>query len=137
MLEAQLKIIGWLLIILAFAHIAFPKYFLWKKELPHLSLINRQMMQVHTFFIALTVFLMGLLCVTSSHDLGTTVLGRRISLGLAVFWGIRLGIQFFGYSADLWKGKTFETTVHIIFSMLWAYFTAVFFMIWTGKDISF
>lgn len=137
MLEVQLKIIGGLLSILAFAHLFFPKYFLWKKELRHLSLINRQMMQVHTFFIALTVLLMGVLCFTSSHELLTTVLGRRISLGLAIFWGIRLGIQFFGYSADLWKGKTFETTVHIIFSIFWGYFTTVFFMVWYAKDILF
>lgn len=80
---------------------------------------------------------MGLLCITSSHELVTTVLGNRISLGLAIFWGIRLGVQFFGYSVDLWKGKTFETTIHVIFSILWGYFTAVFFMAWYPKDILF
>lgn len=137
MLEFQLKLIGGILSILAFAHIAFPKYFLWKKELQHLSLINRQMMQVHTLFIAITVLFMGLLCITSSHELVTTVLGKRISLGLTIFWGIRLGVQFFGYSVDLWKGKTFETTIHVIFSILWGYFTAVFFMAWYAKDILF
>lgn len=84
------------------------------------------MMTVHTFFIALTVFLMGLLCLTSSNELIETNLGKNISLGLGVFWTIRLLFQFFGYSSKLWKGKTFETIMHIAFSLLWAYLTVIF-----------
>jgi hypothetical protein len=34
-------------------------------------------------------------------------------------------VQFFGYSSSLWKGKPFETTVHVGFSMLWAFLTLV------------
>ncbi len=52
-----MKIIGFLLITLALVHIIFPKYFNWNKELKALSLINRQMMTVHTFFIAFTVLI--------------------------------------------------------------------------------
>lgn len=125
-MELQLKIIGVLLIALALVHIIFPKYFHWDKELSLLSLVNKQMMQVHTLFIALTLFLMGLLCLTSSNELTTTTLGKRISLGFGIFWGVRLLIQFFGYSSKLWKGKTFETTIHILFSLLWTYFTLTF-----------
>lgn len=125
-MELQLKIIGGLLIVLALVHIIFPKYFHWEKELSLLSLINKQMMQVHTLFIALTLLLMGLLCLTSSNELITTILGKRISLGFGIFWGVRLFIQFFGYSTKLWKGKTFETTIHILFSLLWFYLTEIF-----------
>ena len=125
-MEIHFKIIGVLLIALAFVHIVFPKYFNWDKELKSLSLINRQMMTVHTFFIALTVLLMGLLCLTSSAELIETNLGKKISLGLGVFWTVRLFIQFFGYSTDLWKGKKFETFMHIIFSLLWTYLSIIF-----------
>jgi len=125
-MELQLKIVGVLLIALALVHVIFPKYFHWEKELSLLSLINKQMMQVHTLFIALTLLLMGLLCLTSSNELITTALGKRISLGFGIFWGVRLFIQFFGYSTKLWKGKTFETTIHILFSLLWFYLTWIF-----------
>jgi hypothetical protein len=125
-MEIHFKIIGVLLIALAFVHIVFPKYFNWDKELKSLSLINRQMMTVHTFFIALTVLLMGLLCLTSSAELIETNLGKKISLGLGVFWTVRLVIQFYGYSSDLWKGKKFETFMHIIFSLLWTYISIIF-----------
>lgn len=125
-MELQLKITGALLIVLGLLHAPFPRYFKWKQELISLSLINRQMMYVHALFIALMVFLMGLLCLTSSTDLLRTTLGRRISLGLGIFWLARLGIQFFGYSPKLWKGKSFETTAHVLFSILWTYLGAIF-----------
>ena len=129
-MEIHLKIIGVLLIVLALIHIVFPKYFNWENELKSLSLINRQMMTVNTFFIALTVFLMGLLCLTSSTEIIETSLGKKISLGLGIFWAIRLIIQFFGYSPELWKGKKFETFMHITFSLLWAYLSIIFLMIY-------
>jgi hypothetical protein len=131
-MEIHLKIIGILLIALALAHIVFPKYFKWKEELKSLNLINKEMMLVHTFFVALTVLLIGLLCLVSTSDLIATSLGKNVCFGFGLFWSIRLVIQFFGYSKELWKGKTFETTVHIIFSLLWTYLSVVFFVIWWG-----
>ena len=127
-MKTPIEITGGLLIALALLHLAFPRYFRWKEETAALSLLTRQVLHVHTFFIALTVFLMGLLCLTSAADLMATPLGRRISLGLAVFWGLRLGIQLFGYSSTLWRGKPFETLVHIAFTLLWAWLTTLFAM---------
>jgi hypothetical protein len=129
-MQTHLTIIGSLLVALALIHIPFPKYFRWKEELKALSTINRQMMTVHTFFIALTVFLMGILCLSSADELVETELGKRISLGIGVFWTIRLFIQFFGYSTSLWKNKVFETSMHIIFSALWMYLSIVFLAIY-------
>jgi hypothetical protein len=125
-MELHLKVIGVLLIALALAHAGLPRYFAWKTDLRGLSLINRQMMYVHMFFIALTVFLMGVLCLTSAAEIVTTPLGRKVSLGLAVFWTIRLFVQFFGYSPELWRGKRFETAAHIIVSIFWLYLSVVF-----------
>ena len=125
-MELQLKIIGALLIILALIHFFFPKYFKWGQELSSLSIINRQLMYVHSFFIAFVIFLMGVLCLTSANELLTTSLGKRISLGLAIFWIVRLCVQLFVYSQKTWKGKSFETAIHIVFSIFWIYVSAVF-----------
>lgn len=125
-MELHLKIIGILLIALGLVHVIFPKYFNWKAELKSLSLINRQVMMVHTFFIALTVILMGLLCFTSANELVQTSLGKKVSLGFGIFWSCRLLIQLFGYSTQLWKGKKFETLVHIVFTCTWIYLSIVF-----------
>ena len=131
-MEVHLKIIGIILIVLALIHIGFPRYFKWDQELGSLSTMNRQMMMVHTFFIALILFLTGLLCLFSANELITTNLGKKISLGLCIFWVTRLFVQFFGYSSVLWKGKTFETTMHILFSLLWIYLSAIFFIIYSN-----
>ncbi|OQP54585.1 hypothetical protein A4H97_21690 [Niastella yeongjuensis] len=125
-MEIHFWIIGCLFIALALSHIIFPRYFNWKQELSKLSLVNRQIMLVHSFFIALMVLLIGLLCLTSAHELITTTLGKRISLGLGVFWGARLLIQLVGYSPKLWKGRLFETGVHIVFTVFWTYISVVF-----------
>lgn len=84
------------------------------------------MMQVHMFFLAFFLLLIGLLCVTSATDLITTSLGKTICLGLAIFWGIRLFFQWFVYSSELWKGKSFETVMHALFTVLWGYLIWVF-----------
>ncbi len=115
--------------LLAILHIGFPKYFNWKKELSSLSLINKQMMEVHTFFIAFVVFLIGLLCFIATGEIIETSLGKKTAFGLGVFWGVRLFFQFFVYSKKLWKGKIFETTMHILFTFFWSYLSVVFFMI--------
>lgn len=129
-MELQLKIIGILLSLLAFIHIGFPKYFHWKTELKSLSLINKQMMTVHTFFIALVVLMIGLLCLISSNELINTALGKKVSLGLGVFWSIRFIFQLLVYSPKLWKGKKFETSMHIVFTVFWIYMSSLFLIIY-------
>lgn len=129
-MEIHLKVIGIVLIGLAMLHAFFPRHFRWKEELSGLSLLSRQIMYVHTLFIGLIIFLMGVLCLTSSDELTGTTLGKRVCLGLALFWITRLLIQFFGYSSELWRGKVFETGMHIIFSILWIYLSVIFTLIW-------
>lgn len=131
-MELHLKIAGCLQIALALVHFIFPKYFRWEQECNTLSLVNRQMMYVHTFFIAVMVFLIGVLCLTSSKEIVETLLGKRIALGIGIFWFLRLFIQFFGYSSKLWKGKKFETSVHVVFSILWAYLSWLFLWIYAS-----
>lgn len=114
------------MIALAILHAGFPVYFGWRKELKPLSLINRQMMYIHTLFIALTVFLMGVLCLAAAQELTATGLGKKVSLGLGLFWTGRLLVQFFGYSSLLWKGKSFETWAHVFSTILWVYLSGVF-----------
>lgn len=125
-MHIHIQIIGSLLILLSLVHIIFPKYFKWKSELNSLSLINRQIMTVHTFFIALVVLLIGILCLSSASELIENPFGKKISLGLAIFWSIRLFFQLFIYSPKLWKGKPFETAVHIVFTLFWLYISSIF-----------
>jgi len=125
-MEIHVKIVGTLLIALSLMHIIIPKYFKWEHELTSLSLITKQILYVHTFFIAFVVLLMGLLCLGYSYELLYDAFGRVISLGLFGFWLTRLIFQLFVYSTKVWRGKRFETVMHIVFTVTWLYFTCVF-----------
>lgn len=125
-MDTLFKITGCLLVALALFHAFLPGHFKWREELRSITLLTRQIHYIHTFFIALVIFLIGLLCLTSAPGLLHTPLGRRISLGIFVFWFCRLVVQFFGYSASHWKGRPFETMMHILFSALWIFLSIVF-----------
>lgn len=125
-MEIHLKIVGSLLIALSLMHIIIPKYFKWEQELTSVSLITKQILYVHTFFIAFIVLLMGLLCLGYSRELLHDPFGKVISMGLFGFWLTRLIFQFLVYSPKVWRGRKFETVMHVVFAVIWFYFTAVF-----------
>jgi hypothetical protein len=126
-LATQLRIAGLLLVALALVHVAFPKRFGWREELPRLSLLNRQMFVVHCFFIAVVLVLFGLLSFVVAADLGApTLLSKAMLAAFTTFWALRLCVQVFVYDRRLWRGNRFNTTVHILFCCLWTYLVAVY-----------
>lgn len=126
-LVLHLKVIGLALMLLALIHIVLPWWCDWAVELTPLSLLNRQLMQVHTFFIALVVLLFGALTFFLTDELlSKTKLSQAILGGFAVFWATRLYFQFFVYDTKLWRGKRFESVVHVLFACLWTYCTVVY-----------
>ena len=122
-----LRLAGLFLLGLFVLNFFIPARFKWAEELPRLSLINRRIFQVHAIFIALILLLTGLLLVFLPRELLTpNPLARAVLGGLIVFWGLRLYMQWFTYDAELWRGKRFETAIHVCFSGLWIFLTATF-----------
>ena len=122
-----LRLAGIFLLGLFVLNFFVPARFKWADELPRLSLINRRIFQVHAVFIALILLMSGLLLVLLPHELvAPTPLARAVLGGLAVFWGLRLWMQWFMYDRELWRGKRFETAMHFLFSGLWVFLTATF-----------
>lgn len=132
----NLQAIGVSQILLALLHFSFEKRFNWKEEFKNLNLLNRQMNYVHTFFIAFIVFLQGLLSVIAAEHLVTpSPLAVYVLIGLAVFWLARLYTQFFVYKKELWIGKPFETSVHILFSLIWFWYSASYLLLaWQARS---
>lgn len=123
----HLKMVGLLQLLLAFAHLFFPRRFAWREELARLSLLNRQMFLVHCFFIVLTLVLFGVLSLGFTGLLmERTPLAKVVLTGLCVFWLARLVVQFFVYDSKLWRGNRFNTMAHVLFSLLWGYYTVTY-----------
>lgn len=127
LLMVLLRFAGGGLILLAFLHIPIGRKLKWKEDGKNLSPENEQIFHVHTFFVCLCLFLMGLPCLM---DPGIFIeksgAGRWLSGSLAAFWAVRLYCQFFVYRADLWRGKRLETYVHWWFSFVWLSLAALF-----------
>lgn len=116
---------AFLQIVLAILHLAFPARFRWKEEASRMSRLNEQIFYVHTLFVCLVLVLFGVW----TFLLADSLRGREfqiIAAGIAVFWFTRLFVQLFVYDAAHWRGKTFETIVHILFLFLWCFLTGVY-----------
>jgi hypothetical protein len=126
-LEIHLRIAGALLLLLAAAHVFFPKELGWKEDLAKLTLLNRQIFLVHAGFIMLILVLFGVLALGFAKELvAPSRLAAAVLGGLTLFWGLRLITQQFIYDRSLWRGNRRNTALHILASLLWLYLTAVF-----------
>ena len=127
MLRLHLQIVGSSLLLLSIMHVVIAKRLNWKQDLSSLTPINRQIFYVHAFFICLVLSLIGALCLLEpSSLLSRTPLARLVLIGLVIFWGTRLVFQWFVYDAAHWRGNRTNTAVHLLFTLLWSYYTLVF-----------
>ena len=126
-LVLHLRIAGALLILLAAAHLLFPRALGWPEDLAKLTLLNRQIFLVHVGFIMLVLVLFGGLAIAYAGELAAPgPLATPILGGLALFWFLRLLTQHLVYDPALWRGNRRNTTLHILATLLWIYLTAVF-----------
>jgi hypothetical protein len=126
-LVAHLQAGGVVMAALVVMNLFVPSRFHWREEMSRLSLVNRQIFQVHSVFLVLTLGLFSALLLTCASALiEPTRLSRAVLIGLTIFWGLRMVMQWCFYSPELWRGHRFNTVVHYVFSALWIYLTSVF-----------
>ena len=122
----HLRAVGVLMALLVIVNLLVPGRFRWREELARVSLLNRQIFVAHTVFIVLLIALLAALFLTCAEALlEPTRLSRAVLLGLTIFWGLRLLMQWFFYSPLVWRGNRLHTAMHAVFSLAWIYVTAV------------
>jgi hypothetical protein len=127
LLLMNLRAAGLLLAALVVVNLFVPSRFGWRADMAKLSLLNRQIFRAHSVFLVLILALSSALLLTSAEALlEPSRLSRAILFGLTIFWGLRMVMQWFFYSPDIWRGNRFFTTMHVVFSMTWIYMTGVF-----------
>jgi hypothetical protein len=121
-LHVHVQMVGAMLLLLSVAHAFFSRYFGWKNELASLSLLTRRIFQVHCFFIALVLMLLGVCSLFYTDTLlESGPLSRVLLAGVVLFWLCRLVIQFLVYDTDIWRGNRLYTLMHVFLSVLWIY----------------
>jgi hypothetical protein len=91
----------------------------WRSELARLSPLSRQLVWVHGAFIVLVIGGFGALSLTLPAELVTgSALARAVCSFIAIFWAVRLAIQFVVFDAKpyltsrlLWLGYNALTAV--------------------------
>lgn len=126
-LLVNLRVAGVLLAALVVVNLFVPARFGWRADMAKLSLLNRQIFQAHSVFLVLILALSSALLLTSADALvEPSRLSRAILIGLTIFWGLRMMMQWCFYSPRIWRGNGFFTTMHVVFSLAWIYMTTVF-----------
>ena len=127
MIEWLLRVAAIGLVTLAVLHAGFPRWFGWRAQLAGLTLLNRQLVHVHTLFIGAMLVLFGALTYVAAGALDErSPLLRALFLGFAAFWLLRLLVQLFVFDPRLWRGHGGRTLLHALATLIWAGLTGLY-----------
>ena len=106
-----------------------PKALNWKVTLVPLPKLMRQMFWVYGWFIVLMIISFGTITLVHTETLATagTPIARWVSGMIAIFWGVRLIVQFFIFDATPfltnWFYKLGYHGLTVVFIVLTAVYT--------------
>jgi hypothetical protein len=119
-----IQIAGALHLLVAAANFVLPGMLQYRENLAKVSPIIRQIFQVHALYIVLVLVGFGIICLCFPGDLaGASPLGRFFGGFLAIFWSLRVVIQFAFYDRAT---KREHPAGHLFFSGIFFYFATVF-----------
>ena len=97
-LQSSVQLAGALQLVIAIANFFAPAKLHYRENLVKVSPIVRQIFTVHSIYIVLVLIGFGLICLVFPNDLcGTSALGKFLCGFLAIFWGLRVVLQFTYY----------------------------------------
>ncbi|HEY3899277.1 MAG TPA: hypothetical protein VGM54_11720 [Chthoniobacter sp.] len=123
-LHFAIQLAGSLHLLVAAANFVLPGMLEYRKNLARVTPIIREIFLVHAAYIVLVLVGFGAICLCFPDDLcGGSRLGRFLCEFLAVFWFLRIVIQFAFYDRATKKEHPFG---NFIFSAIFLYFAAIF-----------
>ena len=93
--------------VLAVFHLFFWRIFRWQEDLASLTHINRAVMQILNICLTFLFFVMAYVSFAHAAELISTSLGRTILASIALFWILRLLLQFAFFGARHWLSVLF------------------------------
>jgi hypothetical protein len=113
-LELCLRIVAVAQVMLAVLSLCLPRILDWKADLARMSLLVRQVFEIHSCFIALTLVIWGALTWKFAREmaLAPTSLSQWLCAAIGLFWGVRCVMQWTHYSISHWRGNRVRTVIH-------------------------
>ena len=98
----------------------------WKEELKSLSRLHRQMYWTYGGYVVMSIVAFGLLCIANATELAAGGgLARGFCGYVAIFWGIRLGLQPVFDVKEHLTARWLKAGYHSL-TLLFASFTVLF-----------
>ena len=119
-----IQLAGALQLIIAVANFFLPAKLHYREILAKVSPIIRQIFTVHSIYIVLVLIGFGLICLLFPNDLcGASPLGKFLCGFLAIFWGLRVVLQFTYYDRTIKKKHPLGA---LFFGAVFLYLAAIF-----------
>ncbi len=126
----HLRAAGALLVVLAACHVALPFGLTWPEDPEDKSLLARQLLVVHTYYLGLIYGLLGAACWILADDLALVApvepTTTALLIGAVVVWGVRLVVEVGVIDPVLWNGRASTKVGHYALIVLWSYLVVVF-----------
>ena len=134
-LELFLRIVAIAQVALAVLSYFLPRILKWEADIARMSLLVREVFRIHSWFISLTLLIWGVLTWRFAAEFAQapTELSRWLCGSIAVFWGIRCGLQWLHYSPAHWRGIPSRTVIHWLCFIGYGLWAAVYAMAAFGE----
>ncbi len=134
-LDQLLRFVALLQIGLAILSLCLPRIMDWKADLARMSLLVRDVFIIHSWFIALTLAIWGVLTWRFAGEMAhaPTPMSRWLCAAIAGFWGIRCALQWLHYDSSHWRGQPGRTVIHWTLFFGYGAWTAVYAMAALGN----
>jgi len=100
----------------------------WKAEVAGMSVLVREVFQIHTWFISLTLLIFAVLTWRFGSVMvsGEEMTARWLAVAMGIFWGVRAVLQVTHYSVSHWHGNRARTVVHFTLLLVYTAWAAVY-----------
>ena len=104
----------------------------WEPDLARMSLLVREVFQVHAWFISVTLAIFGALTLRFATEMASagSPLAKWLCAGIGAFWAIRTVLQVTYYSSSHWRGQLGRTTAHVALLLCYGGTSVVYW--WAG-----
>ena len=125
-LVTHLRVAGTLHFAILIASAMVPGVLDWKNQLARLDKHVREVVWVHGIFIVLVIVSFGALLVARAGDLATgSPLARWTAGIIALFWGVRLILQFVLFKPSEWVDRWWLLAGYHALTVVFAYITTI------------
>jgi hypothetical protein len=102
----------------------------WERDLVSAPLLIREVFQIHTYFISITLAIFGTLTWRFASEIATAAhpLCVWLAIGIGCFWSVRSVMQWSHYSTSHWRSDRLRTLIHWTLFLGYGALGAVYFI---------